>query len=126
MEEYIPQKIEPPKESRASYGAGKMADNYNPQQIEKKWQEFWERQGFYQAEDFSKKPKQYILIETDCPYLTPPIGENQRISQRKSAAVRNEPLYLKYIAEKIAKIKNLSYEEIAEITTKNAKKLFNF
>jgi len=77
-------------------------------------------------EIIKKTPLDKILIETDCPYLTPPIGENQRISQRKSAAVRNEPLYLKYIAEKIAKIKNLSYEEIAEITTKNAKKLFNF
>ncbi len=54
-----------------------------------------------------------ILIETDCPYLTPP-QENGR----------NEPLYVKHVVEKIARIKNLSYEEIAEISTKNAKKLF--
>jgi len=38
---------------------------------------------------------------------------------------RNEPLYVKYIAEKIAKIKNLNYEEVSETTTENAKKLFN-
>ncbi len=55
-----------------------------------------------------------ILIETDCPYLTPP-----------PKASRNEPIYVKYVAEKIAKIKNLSYEKISKITTENAKKLFN-
>ena len=31
--------------------------------IEKKWQERWEKEARYQAEDFSKKPKQYILVE---------------------------------------------------------------
>lgn len=64
-------------------------------------------------EIIQKTPLDKILIETDCPYLTPP-----------SMAGRNEPLYIKYVAEKIAKIKNLSYEEIAEITTENSKKLF--
>ncbi len=64
-------------------------------------------------EIIKKTPLDKILIETDCPYLTPP--------QIKG---RNEPLYVKYVAEKIAQIKNMSYEEIAEITTKNAKKLF--
>ena len=61
----------------------------------------------------AETPLEKILVETDCPYLTPPQGEG-----------RNEPIYIKYIVEKIAKIKNLGYEEIAEITTKNAKKLF--
>jgi len=37
--------------------------NYNPKQIEPKWQNYWEKNKFYQAEDFSKKPKKYILIE---------------------------------------------------------------
>jgi len=54
-----------------------------------------------------------VLIETDCPYLTPPQKEG-----------RNEPLYVKHIAEKVAKIKGLSYKEISQITTENAKKLF--
>lgn len=61
-----------------------------------------------------KTPLERILIETDCPYLTPPQIEEKR----------NEPLFLKYIAQKIAEIKNESFEKIAEITTKNAKNLF--
>ena len=36
---------------------------YNPQEIEPKWQEYWEKNEFYRAEDFSKKPKIYILVE---------------------------------------------------------------
>ena len=65
-------------------------------------------------EIIKKTPLERILIETDCPYLVPP-----------PMSGRNEPLYVKYVAEKIAKIKNLSFEEISEITTGNAKKLFN-
>ena len=75
-------------------------------------------------EIIKKTPLDKILVETDCPYLIPPISENQRIDQRKSAAVRNEPLYVKYVVEKIAKIKSLTFEEIAKFTTENAKKLF--
>ena len=40
---------------------------YNPKQIEPKWQNFWEKNKFYQAEDFSKKPKKYILVEFPYP-----------------------------------------------------------
>ncbi|MDD5145651.1 MAG: TatD family hydrolase [Candidatus Pacebacteria bacterium] len=58
-------------------------------------------------------PLDKILVETDCPYLTPP-----------PMAGRNEPLYVKYVVEKIANLKNLSIEEITKITTQNAKKLF--
>lgn len=61
-----------------------------------------------------KTPSDRILIETDCPFLTPPPEE-----------ARNEPLYVKYVAEKVAKIKGLSYKDIAQITSKNAKELFN-
>ncbi len=64
-------------------------------------------------EIIKKTPLQKILVETDCPYLTPPPAEG-----------RNEPLNVKYVAEKIAKLKNVKYEKIAEITTENAKKLF--
>lgn len=65
------------------------------------------------GEIIRKTPLDKILIETDCPYLTP-----------LQETGRNEPLYVKYVAEKIAQIKNLSYKEIAKITTENAKKLF--
>jgi len=60
-------------------------------------------------------PLDKILIETDCPYLapTPKRGE------------RNEPLLVKHIAEKIAHIRNTSFEEIAKITSENAIRLFN-
>jgi len=58
-------------------------------------------------------PLERILIETDCPYLTP-----------LPMAGRNEPLYVKYVTEKIAQLKNLTLEKVAETTTQNAKKLF--
>lgn len=60
-------------------------------------------------------PLDKILIETDCPYLAPPPFQNQR----------NTPIYVKYIAEAIAKIKNKNLAEIEEITFQNAKKLFD-
>jgi TatD DNase family protein len=65
-------------------------------------------------EIIKKTPLAKILIETDCPYLTPPMA----------VVEKNEPLFVKYVAEKIAKIKNISDKEIADITTQNAKKLF--
>ena len=55
-----------------------------------------------------------ILIETDCPYLTPP----------KSGAERNEPIFVKYVAERIAELRSITFQEVAEKTTKNARKLF--
>ncbi|MFH1575524.1 MAG: TatD family hydrolase [Candidatus Nealsonbacteria bacterium] len=64
-------------------------------------------------EIIKKAPLDRILLETDCPYLTPPQEQG-----------RNEPLYVKHIAEKIAEVKGLSYEEVAEITTQNAQNLF--
>ncbi len=57
-----------------------------------------------------------IILETDCPYLTP------RPLERMS---RNEPLFVKHVAQKIAETKGVSIEEVANITTKNAIKIFN-
>lgn len=65
-------------------------------------------------EVIKKVPLNKMLIETDCPYLTPP-QENGR----------NEPLYVKHVIEKIAKIKDVEFKEIAEISVQNAKTLFN-
>jgi len=65
-------------------------------------------------EIIKKVPSDKILIETDCPYLIPPgLGIK-----------RNEPVHVKYVAERIADLKNLNFEEIAKITTENAKELF--
>ena len=59
-------------------------------------------------------PLEYILLETDAPYLTP---EPYRGS-------KNSSKYLPIIATKIAEIKNVSLSEVVEITGKNASKMF--
>lgn len=56
-----------------------------------------------------------IILETDCPYLSPVPLRGKR----------NEPLNVKYVAEKIAEWKNVSFEEVENKTTENAKSLFN-
>lgn len=71
-----------------------------------------------------KTPLDRILIETDCPFLTPSVSVNQRLNQRKSAFVRNEPQNVKYIAQTIGEIKNKTFKEISKITTSNANRLF--
>jgi TatD DNase family protein len=59
-------------------------------------------------------PLEHLLIETDCPYLTP----------HPFRGKRNEPSYVKYVAEAIAELKGISFEEVAQKTSDNAKKLF--
>ncbi len=70
------------------------------------------------ARDYDKviknTPLERILLETDCPYLTPIPFRGKR----------NEPLYVKYVAEKIAEIRGISFDEVAKVTTENARKLF--
>lgn len=55
-----------------------------------------------------------IVLETDCPYLTPVPHRGKR----------NEPAYVSYIAEKIAELKGVTSEEVAAITTANAERVF--
>ena len=62
----------------------------------------------------SNLPLEKIMLETDCPYMAPVPFRGKM----------NEPKFIPYIAEKIAEIKSLSVEEIAEKTTKNAEKMF--
>ncbi len=59
-------------------------------------------------------PVEYLVLETDAPYLTPVPFRGKR----------NESSYLKYIAEKLSSVKKISIEELANITTANAEKLF--
>lgn len=66
------------------------------------------------AENIKHLPMERILTETDCPYVAPVPYRGKR----------NEPLYVKYTARKIAEIKGLSFEEVAKQTTKNARNLF--
>lgn len=56
----------------------------------------------------------HLMIETDCPYLTP----------HPFRGKLNEPANVVYIAQEIAKLKNMEIEDIARITTFNAKRMF--
>lgn len=60
-------------------------------------------------------PLQHIVLETDAPYLAPVPYRGKR----------NESAYILKVSEKIAELKNISTEEVAEITSANAKKLFH-
>ncbi len=77
-------------------------------------------------EVIKKIPLERIFLETDCPYLPPPpnIIRCGGLTPLQESG-RNEPLFIKYIAQKIAQIKKLSYKKVVEKTTKNAKKFFN-
>lgn len=55
-----------------------------------------------------------ILLETDCPFLAPEPYRGQR----------NEPVYVRFIAQRISEIKNITFDQVVDQTTKNAKKLF--
>ena len=67
------------------------------------------------AEIIKIMPLDKILIETDAPYLTPVPHRGKR----------NEPVYVKEVVKKISEIRNMSIEEVIEITGNNAIKLFN-
>lgn len=60
-------------------------------------------------------PIEYLLLETDDPYLTPEPFRGQE----------NQPIYVKYAAQEIAKLKNTTFEQICAQTTLNALKIFN-
>ena len=66
------------------------------------------------AEVVKQVPLEYMLIETDCPYLTPEPFRDRR----------NDSSLLRITVEEIAKIKNVSTQEVAEITASNAKAFY--
>ena len=67
------------------------------------------------ADTISSVPIERLLVETDSPYLAP-------IPYRGKS---NEPAFIVHTVEKLAKIKNISQEEVITNTTKNFKKIFD-
>ncbi len=59
-------------------------------------------------------PLDRMVIETDCPYLTPEPHRGER----------NLPEYVEFVAKKIAELKGVSFDEVARVTTANARRLF--
>ncbi|MBR8830154.1 MAG: D-aminoacyl-tRNA deacylase [Chroococcopsis gigantea SAG 12.99] len=59
-------------------------------------------------------PDERILIETDCPFLAP----------NPKRGKRNEPSYVRYVAERVAQLRGVSLEDLARATTENACRLF--
>ena len=68
------------------------------------------------AKIVEETPLEYLVLETDAPYLSPVPFRGKR----------NESSYIVHIAQKIAELKGISIEEVDEITTTNAKKIFAF
>lgn len=60
-------------------------------------------------------PLDKILVETDAPFLAPDPYRGKK----------NEPVFVRYVAQKIADLKELTYEEVAKSTFENTRKLFN-
>ena len=63
----------------------------------------------------SRIPLEYLLLETDAPFLAP-------VPKRGK---RNEPLFVTYTAQKIAQLRNMDFQEVTHRTSENAKRLFN-
>jgi TatD DNase family protein len=61
-----------------------------------------------------KVPLDRMLVETDSPYLTPVPHRGKR----------NQPAYVRLVAEAVAQIKGISLEEAANATTRNVRQLF--
>lgn len=61
-------------------------------------------------------PEEALLIETDAPFLTPHPHRGER----------NEPAYVKLVAEKMAEVRQIKFEKIARLTTANAERLFHW
>jgi len=59
-------------------------------------------------------PLDRLLVETDCPYLAPEPHRGQR----------NEPAYVKYMAEKVAELKGVDVSEVERVTDRNVEELF--
>lgn len=61
-------------------------------------------------------PMDRLVLETDCPYLTPVPYRGKR----------NSSLYLSYVAEALAEIKGMEKDEVIRVTAENARRLYSF
>lgn len=68
----------------------------------------------FMIEAVREAPLERILLETDAPYLTPP----------QAGVERNEPRFVKHVAQRVAELKGVSVDEVAKQTTENAQKVF--
>ena len=59
-------------------------------------------------------PMDKLILETDCPYMTPVPNRGKR----------NEPIYVQYVAEKIAELKGITFDEVVKYTNENTKKVY--
>ena len=66
------------------------------------------------AEVAKELPTEYMVLETDCPYLTPVPYRGKR----------NESSYVKYVCDKVAELKGIASVEVDAITTAVAKQIF--
>ena len=66
------------------------------------------------SEVVKEVPLEHILLETDCPYLAPVPFRGKK----------NQPAYIKYVAAKIAELKNINLADVEKITDRNCSKLF--
>jgi TatD DNase family protein len=73
---------------------------------------FKNAEGF--RETISRIPLESLLVETDAPFLTPVPFRGKR----------NEPSYVRYTAQSVAKVKKISFEKVAEVTTENALRIY--
>lgn len=60
-------------------------------------------------------PIERIVLETDCPFLSP----------NPFRGKRNEPAFIEYTAKMVAELKGMSYEEVCNVTSENAERFFN-
>ncbi|MBI2462825.1 MAG: TatD family hydrolase [Candidatus Spechtbacteria bacterium] len=90
-------------------------------------------------EVIKKAPLERIVLETDSPYLAPPQswtkeglappksrmgGTKEGLTSPQLGDARNEPINVKYVAERVAELKGISFDEVASQTTRNARAIF--
>ena len=68
------------------------------------------------ADAARRVPLDRIMLDSDSPFLAP----------QEMRGKRNEPIFIRYIAEKIAEIKEISVEKVGRVTDENAERFFGF